>query len=227
MKIGILQTGPVPDDLVETHGQYPEMFVRMLKPFGFEFATWPVLDGTFPDSVEDAHGWLITGSRHGVYEDHDWLPPLRDFVRRAYAAERPLVGICFGHQLIAQALGGQVEKFANGWSVGPTTYHFPDGDKVIHAYHQDQVITPPEGAQTIAHSDFCKHAALYYPGRAYSVQPHPEFDDSYTRALLETRGPGVVPDDRLAKAAADLGTPLNSPEIAQQIARFFRERTIQ
>lgn len=227
MKIGILQTGPVPDDLVADFGEYPDMFVTMLGQFGFDFGTWAVLDGVFPDSIHDADAWLITGSRHGVYEDHPWLPPLRQFIRDAYAAEKPLVGICFGHQAIAQALGGEVVKFDGGWSVGPQVYHFPDGDKVIHAYHQDQVITPPEGAQTIAHSDFCKHAALYYPGRAISVQPHPEFGDAYTQALLDTRGPGVVPDDRLAQANARMGTKLDSQDIAAMIAHFLRERTIK
>lgn len=227
MKIGILQTGPVPEDLVEAHGHYPDMFVRMLAPFGFDFQTWAVLDGEFPDTIHEADGWLITGSRFGVYEDHDFLPPLRDMIRDIFDASIPLVGICFGHQIIAQALGGHVEKYTGGWSVGPKRYTFPDGDKVIHAYHQDQVITPPEGAQTIASNDFCAHAGLYYPGKAFSVQPHPEFNDAYERALLETRGPGVVPDERLDEAGAALGTPLDSADIAAMIARFFRERTIE
>ncbi len=226
MKIGILQTGPVPADLVSEFGEYPDFFVRMLKPYGFDFESWSVVDGVFPDSVEDADGWLITGSRHGVYEDHPWMEPLMQFIRDAFAADKPMVGVCFGHQAIAQALGGHVEKFRGGWSIGPVTYRFPDGDRVIHAYHQDQVITPPDGAETIASSDFCTHAALLYPGKAVSVQPHPEFDDAYTRALIETRGPGVVPDDTLAAAAAKLGTPLDSGKIAEMFARFFRERKI-
>lgn len=230
MKIGILQTGPVPEDLVAEHGHYDDMFVTMLAPFGFDFETWSVLDGVFPDSIDDADGWLITGSRYGVYEDHAFLPPLRALIRDIYAAEKPLVGVCFGHQVIAQALGGHVEKFVGGWSVGPKRYAFNgaglSGDKVIHAYHQDQVITPPEGAQTVASNDFCAHAALYYPGRAFTVQPHPEFGDAYERALLETRGPGVVPDERLQEASAAMGTPLDSPDVAATIARFFRERTL-
>lgn len=230
MKIGILQTGPVPADLVDQFGEYPDFFVRLLSPHGFDFQSWSVVDGVFPDSVEDADGWLITGSRHGVYEDHPWMQPLMQFIRDTYAAGRPLVGVCFGHQAIAQALGGHVEKFTGGWSIGPKVYHFDGpgltGDKVIHAYHQDQVITPPEGAQTIAHNDFCAHAALYYLGHALSVQPHPEFGDAYTRALIETRGPGVVPDDRLAEASAKLGTPLDSGDVAALFARFFRERSI-
>ena len=65
----------------------------------------------FPEGIHDADGWLITGSRHGAYEDHPWIPPLEEFIRDAYAAQVPLVGICFGHQIIAQAMGGKVEKY--------------------------------------------------------------------------------------------------------------------
>lgn len=226
MKIGILQTGPVPADLVDQFGQYPEFFVRMLGPFGFTFETWTVVEGEFPPGPEAADGWLITGSRHGVYEDHPWMPGLMQLIRDIVAAGRPLVGVCFGHQAIAQALGGHVEKFEGGWSIGPQTYRFADGEKVIQAYHQDQVISPPEGAQTIASSDFCTHAALYYPGQALSVQPHPEFGDDYVRALIETRGPGVVPAERLEAATARLGTPLDNADLAEMFARFYRERSI-
>ncbi|CUH76384.1 type 1 glutamine amidotransferase [Tropicibacter naphthalenivorans] len=226
MKIGILQTGLVPPDLVPQSGEYPDMFQRLLADQGFEFQTFSVVNGDFPASVDDADGWLITGSRHGVYEEHPWMAPLEQLIRDIYAADKPLIGVCFGHQIIAQALGGKVEKFDGGWSVGPKDYQFADGVKTLHAFHQDQVITPPEGAQTVAHNDFCAHAALLYPGKAYTVQPHPEFQDGFMRDLLELRGKGVVPDDRLQAATTRTGTPLDSAEIAQQFARFFRERSI-
>lgn len=226
MEIGLLQTGLVVPELAREHGQYPDMFIRMLAGHGFRFRTWSVVEGDFPGGPEDAEGWLITGSRHGVYEDHDWLPPLEALIRRIVAADRPLVGVCFGHQVIAQALGGKVEKFAGGWSVGPQPYDFPDARKIVQAWHQDQVITPPEGAVTVASSDFCAHAALVYPGKAYSVQPHPEFEDGFVRGLLEKRGPGVVPAPVLEAAAGKLGTKLDSADLADQIAHFFRERSI-
>lgn len=226
MKIGILQTGKVPDELRDETGEYPVMFESLLAGQGFDFQTWAVVDGDFPDAPRDADGWLITGSRHGVYEDHPWLPPLEAFIRDIIAADVPLVGVCFGHQVIAQALGGHVEKFKGGWSIGPQVYDFPDGQKTIQAWHQDQVITPPEGAQTVARNDFCAHAALLYPGKAYTVQPHPEFDDVFPAGLIATRGRGVVPDAQLEAAQARLGTPLDRNDIAQQIGLFFRERKI-
>jgi GMP synthase-like glutamine amidotransferase len=226
MKIGILQTGPLPPELSEKHGTYPEMFERLLAPYGFAFETWAVMEGVFPPGPEAADGWLITGSRHGAYDDLPWIPKLEDLIRAIFGADRPLVGVCFGHQIIAQALGGKVEKYKGGWSVGPQTYEFPDRARTVHAWHQDQVVERPPGAEVLAASDFCKYAALHYPGKAYTVQPHPEFDDGFAHALATIRGPGVVPAPLLAQAEARLGTPLDSSDLAAQFARFFQERRV-
>lgn len=91
-----------------------------------------------PPRSHDADGWLITGSRHGAYEDHAFIPPLEGFIRDAYGAAVPMVSICFGHQIIAQALGGKVEKFNGGWSVGAQDYDFGDEKLTLNAWHQDQ-----------------------------------------------------------------------------------------
>lgn len=227
MKIGILQTGLVVPELAEEHGQYPEMFMERLAPEGFEFETWAVVNGEFPRGPEACDGWLITGSRHGVYEDHDWLPPLEALIRDIVASDRPLVGICFGHQVIAQALGGRAEKFDGGWSVGAQAYDFAGhGPITVMAWHQDQVTQPPEGAVTLAHSDFCKHAALLYPGHAYTVQPHPEFDRAFTRGLIDKRGPGVVPEPLLRQAEAGLDAPLDSGVLIADLAHFLKHRRL-
>ena len=122
MKIGILQTGHSPDNMKDALGDYGDMFVKLLGGHGFDFQIWSVVDGDFPASAVDADGWLITGSKHGAYEDHDWIPPLEQLIRAIREAGRPLVGICFGHQIIAQALGGKVENSpAAGPSAAPNT----------------------------------------------------------------------------------------------------------
>ena len=223
MLIGILQTGEAPDALRDQLGDYPAMFERLLSGHGFTFRTWRVLDMDLPPAPDAADGWLITGSRYGAYEDHPWIPPLEEFIRAVHAAHVPMVGICFGHQIIAQALGGKVEKFDGGWAVGPQTYDFGGRAVTLNAWHQDQVTQLPESAKRIGTSLFCTNAALAYGDTIWTIQPHPEFRDDFVQGLIDTRGKGVVPDEKLAAAQARLGTPLNDLNIASEIAAFFTQ----
>lgn len=223
MRIGILQCGQSPEQLKERLGDYPDMFIRLLGERGFEFQVWHVEGMEFPDSVHDADGWLLTGSRHGAYEDHPFIPPLEDFIRRAYAEGVPQVGICFGHQIIAQALGGKVIKHPAGWAVGAQDYDF-DGQKLtLNAWHQDQVVELPKDAQIAGRNAFCENAALIYGDRAYTVQAHPEFDDGFVQGLMDTRAKGVVPQELLDEAAARMGGGRASAHIADQIEAFFKQ----
>ena len=225
MKIGILQTGHVPEALEEL-GTYPALFEKLLSDQGFEFETYSVVDNLFPDSITACDGWLITGSRHGAYEDHDWIPPLEKLIQEIYAAEMPLVGVCFGHQIIAQALGGTVVKFDQGWAVGAQEYDWQGETITQNAWHQDQVIDRPDGADVLASNNFCENAALIYGERAFTVQWHPEFEANFIDGLIQHRGKGVVPEDLLTQATANLDRPVANHRVAQQIGRFFRERRL-
>lgn len=222
MKIGILVTGHVPEDLSVVHGAYPAMFQKMLAGNGFTFAAYGVVDGEFPADVRECDGWLITGSRHGAYEPHPWIPPLEDFIRRAYRAHVPLVGICFGHQIMAQALGGKVEKHKGGWGVGPTEYKTGKGRIKLHAMHQDQVVKRPPDATVIATAEYCENAGFAYKGRALSFQPHPEFPDGYMRDLIKKRAGTVIPAGQADEALAQVGETLDTGTIAADIAAFFK-----
>lgn len=222
MLIGILQTGESPDALRADMGDYPDFFETLLAGRGLTFRRWAVLRNDFPASVDTCEGWLITGSRFGAYEQHPWIPPLEDFIRAAYAAHVPVVGVCFGHQIIAQAMGGKVAKFDGGWSVGPTDYDFGGETMTLNAWHQDQVVTKPEGAQVVASTAFCENAALLYDDRMFTVQPHPEFRPAFMEGLIRTRGPGLVPEPLLQRATAALERPLDSPRMADRIADFFK-----
>lgn len=222
MLIGILQTGLAPDTLAAEMGDYPDMFAHLLRDEGFTFRTYRVVDMEFPADVHECDGWLITGSRHGVYEDHPFIKPLEALIRTAYAEAVPLVGICFGHQIIAQALGGKVERYEKGWSVGPTDYDFNGETLTLNAWHRDQVVEKPAIADVVATNGFCENAALVYGDRAFTVQAHPEFKDEFVDGLIKTRGKGVVPDAVMQAAGARLGTPIHDQTIARRIADFFR-----
>lgn len=223
MKIGILQTGLAPEMLRAEFGEYPDMFARLLEHKGFTFATYRVVEGQFPALATECDGWLITGSRHGTYEDHPWIPPLEQLIREAFAAHVPVVGVCFGHQIVAQAMGGKVEKFGGGWAVGAQEYDFGGQMLRLNAWHQDQVVTVPEGAKVVASNDFCTNAALLYDTHAFTVQGHPEYGSDFIEGLMRTRGKGVVPDALLADAASKLSLPPDSRKMADQIADFFKQ----
>jgi GMP synthase (glutamine-hydrolysing) len=218
--IGILITGHIPQEIAGDYGNYGTLFANLLSGYDFEFVRYFVVDGQFPASPEDADGWLITGSKFGAYEDYAWIRTLEQFIRDAHAAKVPMVGICFGHQIMAKALGGHVEKFKGGWSAGATDYRFLENGETqtLLAWHQDQVIRPPDGATVIASSDFCENAALSYGDWGLSYQPHPEFSVDYYEKLADFRK-SVLPDGLYAKVQK-VDKPLATSAAARSIGDF-------
>lgn len=220
--VGILLTGHSPEEIRADLGDYDDMFVDLLKGHGFSYRSYAVVDGEFPAAVSDCDSWLITGSEHGAYEAHDWIPPLEQFIRDIYADGCPLIGICFGHQIIAQALGGTVEKYSKGWAVGRQEYLIDGQPVALNAWHQDQVTKLPKGATVIGQNAFCAHAALLYDNRILTLQPHPEHTPEFVRRLAESRGPGVVPQELLDNAIAQLGQPTQNQTMAERMASFLK-----
>jgi GMP synthase-like glutamine amidotransferase len=231
MRIAILQTGTPPGDMAETFGSYPDMFETLLAGDGRSFEQFDVTRGQYPKpGAFDA--LLITGSAAGAYEPLPWIAPLKDFLVEA-KGKAPMVGICFGHQVMAEAFGGRVEKSDKGWGIGLHHYDvtarepWMDADAAgfaIPASHQDQVTVQPPHAHVIAASAFTPFAGLAYDDQpAISFQGHPEFDPAYAEALLIARR-GTRFTEAVADAAiGSLEEPNNRHQVGRWICAFLDE----
>ena len=165
MRIGILLVGRASEDLVNQYGTFAEMLVALINSEEkiFEFKTFNILDDEFPKDHLECDGWIITVSPHGVYEEFAWMKTISQLINDIYDAGLPILGVCFGHQLIAQALGGDVEKSQKGWGLGLHTYQIDNKsgymgnlaeEITLNICHQDQVTKIPQGAVVYARSDF-------------------------------------------------------------------------
>lgn len=232
--IGILKTGEIHGSLLDKHGHYVEMFRDFLTRTDAEINVegYSVVDGVFPESFKSCDGWLITGSRFGVYDDLPWMEPLKVFIREAIENDVPVVGICFGHQIMAEAMGGKVIKSELGWGVGVHSYKInkkaewmdPKKDDVlIHAMHQDQVATLPKDSEALAQSEFCRYAAISYKDKALSFQGHPEFSREYERDLIFLRK-DTIPKERAEKAIASLSQEVDNDTLSKWIVGFFSQK---
>ena len=229
-RITILETGLVSQKNRDIHGSYPQMFEQMIgaADASVTFNTVSIPAGEPLPDLEGLEAILITGSAAGVYDAFDWIAPLEAFVRTAHDNKVPMVGVCFGHQLIAQALGGTVRKSEKGWGLGRHVYDVAPSNGIIEGSrialacsHQDQVISPPAGARTILSSEFTPHAGLLYGDTTLSVQPHPEFAVGYALACCEmAHTKGHAPDSVVATAKASLAEPLESAQLGGAITRF-------
>lgn len=223
MTLGILECGAPPATLLSRHGTYGAMVQQLLGP-GRDAVTFDVADGVLPSEVTACDAYVLTGSPAGVYDDLPWIAGLLGFLRRAKGRAK-LVGICFGHQVMAEAFGGEVVKSPKGWGVGLHRYDVLHRaswmDDAAHlqipASHQDQVVACPPGARVIAASAFTPYAGLDY-GDAISFQFHPEFTPAFATALIEA---GRDRYGALAgPAAASHGQPNDCARVGGWIGRF-------
>ena len=233
MNIAILEAGRTNSDMPAEFHHYPDMFDTLFDDQPNEadilFSIVPVIDDVFPQAVDDYDGYLITGSAYGVYDDAPFIPKLMAFIRDIFSAGKPLVGVCFGHQIVAHSLGGHAAKFDGGWGIGtmpikivgkadwiPTDI---DQLNLIHV-HQDQVISlPPEGIR-LAQSEFCQNAAFAIGKQVFAIQGHPEFTPAYTNALIDIRE-DKIGKERAGTARISLRKPHDGCQVGGWILDFF------
>ncbi len=230
MKIGILKCDSTRAQLREEHGDYPDMFISLfqsVEPF-LEFEAYDVLLGEYPENIQLCDAYLITGSRYGVNDGDEWIDNLEKFVVELQQHKHPLIGICFGHQMIAKALGGKTELAWQGWGVGVQNYQTvltkpwmePDLENFsILSFHQDQVTQLPEGAILFAENDFCPYSAYYIGDWLISFQGHPELTKDYSRALMLNREK-ILGAEVFESGIKSLEQPIQPQIIAQWILNF-------
>jgi GMP synthase-like glutamine amidotransferase len=233
MHIGILQADSVLPQFQGEFGDYPAMFQRILGDAGgreVTFTTYDVVQGTYPASPGECDGYVITGSKMSVYDDEPWIHRLADYVVVLHEARVKTVGICFGHQMIAHALGGKTESASVGWCVGiqhsrlltrPGFVTPPaEGFKLVVS-HKDQVTQLPPGAELLATGDCCPNAMFRIGEHMLALQGHPEFRKGYSRALMQFRR-DILGENKFAAGISSLDLDMDEDVVAAWIVAFIK-----
>ena len=230
MIIGILQVDSVRDEFRGEFENYPEMFQSLFLQAddALEFRSFDVKAGELPVETSECDGYVITGSKDSVYDELPWIEELTVFVQRLHAEKRKLVGICFGHQLIAHCLGGRTEPARQGWAVGVhrseilkrMSWMTPDVDAVsLVSSHKDQVVQLPDDAQILCGNDFCPIGGFMMGDHILTFQGHPEFSKAYSRTLMSFRRE-ILGELCYEMGVRSLDMPLTAQTIGEWIVNF-------
>jgi GMP synthase-like glutamine amidotransferase len=232
MRLAILQCDDVLEQFQPRFGNYPEMITRMFDGCG-EVVNTDIFDcrrGDYPENLDAYDGYITTGSRASVYDPEPWIEALIEFVRHLDRQRKKLIGICFGHQVIAVATGGSVGKSDKGWGIGvsvnrvvarPSWMSSPRDELQIIVSHQDQILALPHHAQVIAESDFCPCFVVQWKNHFLSIQGHPEWNRDYSRALMHARR-RIIPPERVAQGLDSLSRTPDNTLFARWILDFIK-----
>lgn len=238
MKIGIFEAQNLSNDIQERYGSYGDMFQRLLGSIEstvedqLSFQTYQVKEFEYPDNIDQCDVYLITGSKSSAYANRPWIQQLQDYVIKLSNHPKKLIGICFGHQIIAQALGGQVQKHKNGWGIGLSLSTVlrtkPWMDPARESFsllvsHQDQVMTLPQHAELIAGDEFCQNSSYQIGEHILTFQGHPEFSHEFLKYLMLKRRK-LIGEQPYQQALASLSHSADHRLIAQWILNFVKQR---
>jgi GMP synthase-like glutamine amidotransferase len=231
--IGILEADELSDEVLRQFGSYTDRFEQLLCSADpqLQFRTYCAVSQQYPQDVDACDAYLITGSTHSAYEDIGWIQRLQQFVQACFAREKKLIGICFGHQLIAQALGGDVQRSDKGWGVGLISSEVRQSPAwllpELQAFnllvnHQDQVTRLPDAASLIATNDFCPVSSFQVDQSVLTFQGHPEFSREYMLYLMAQQRHDI--DEQVYQQAIEsLERPVDHDRVAKWIVNFIRK----
>jgi GMP synthase-like glutamine amidotransferase len=230
MRVGLILCGRLPDRYAGISGNYPALISGMFENREISLEVFDSHLGSLPLDIAAFDGIIISGSPHSVYEDEQWIRDLEAFAREVVDSTTPVFGICFGHQLLARALGGVVEQAEGGWGVGVHTMrvlkHRPwmepdrEGLKLLMS-HQDQVIDLPDGAVVLGSSVHCRNYLVEFTPTCIGIQGHPEFTTAFARALYEDKQ--TLIGTLATEAIESLATPSDTRIVQQWVRNLFGE----
>jgi GMP synthase-like glutamine amidotransferase len=225
MHLAILMTNTDDSAFSKAHPDDGQKFTALLHRVwpDWKLEVFAVKEGAFPPSLA-FDGLLITGSPASVHDDLSWIAPLEELVRDAQARQIPMFGACFGHQVIARALGAQVGYNPDGWVLGRIETHF-DGMTLpvpLYAAHKEQVLSLPPGARIVAHNSRCTIGGFAIGTHLLTTQYHPEMTGDFVAALLDAFGDDIGADViQAARLTLDKGTDMDA--LAEWIAAFYEK----
>ena len=233
LTIGILLTDHVVPELLSEHGDQTDFYdyIFNLADPTINLRFYDVVLDHYPKSIDECDGYLITGSKLSVYDAEDWIRKLENYVQLLNEKKKALLGVCFGHQLIAKALGGKSEKASIGWTLGVQDYDFQDtfpwvedqsqSVGLIHS-HQDQVTQLPKQAELIASNTRVPIAMFKIGDHVMSMQGHPEFTPEYAHAVATMRKE-ILGEEVYKKASDSLKNQIaDNVEVAKWWVDFFK-----